>query len=62
VWGTAIALTIIYLRINPAAREAISHVHRCEPYVYAQRIRWAVGTLRCERYPWCFPTALLIEE
>jgi hypothetical protein len=21
-----------------------------------------VGTLRCERYPWCFPTALLIEE
>ncbi|MFP4344843.1 MAG: GH36-type glycosyl hydrolase domain-containing protein, partial [Anaerolineales bacterium] len=27
-----------YLRINPAAREAISEVHRCEPYVYAQTI------------------------
>jgi cellobiose phosphorylase len=27
-----------YLRINPAAREAISEVHRCEPYVYAQMI------------------------
>jgi cellobiose phosphorylase len=27
-----------YLRINPSAREAISKVHRCEPYVYAQMI------------------------
>jgi cellobiose phosphorylase len=27
-----------YKRINPAAREAISEVHRCEPYVYAQMI------------------------
>jgi cellobiose phosphorylase len=27
-----------YLRINPSAREDISHVHRCEPYVYAQMI------------------------
>jgi cellobiose phosphorylase len=27
-----------YKRINPAAREAISDVHRCEPYVYAQTI------------------------
>lgn len=27
-----------YLRINPAAREAISDLHRCEPYVYAQTI------------------------
>ncbi len=27
-----------YLRINPSAREAISEVHRCEPYVYAQMI------------------------
>jgi cellobiose phosphorylase len=27
-----------YKRINPAAREAISEVHRCEPYVYAQTI------------------------
>lgn len=27
-----------YQRINPSAREAISEVHRCEPYVYAQTI------------------------
>ena len=27
-----------YKRINPAARETISEVHRCEPYVYAQTI------------------------
>lgn len=27
-----------YLRINPSAREAISEIHRCEPYVYAQTI------------------------
>jgi cellobiose phosphorylase len=27
-----------YLRINPSRREAISEVHRCEPYVYAQTI------------------------
>ena len=27
-----------YLRINPSAREAISEVHRCEPYIYAQTI------------------------
>jgi cellobiose phosphorylase len=27
-----------YLRINPSAREAISDVHRCEPYVYSQMI------------------------
>jgi cellobiose phosphorylase len=27
-----------YLRINPSAREQISDVHRCEPYVYAQMI------------------------
>jgi cellobiose phosphorylase len=27
-----------YLRINPSAREKISRVHRCEPYVYAQMI------------------------
>jgi cellobiose phosphorylase len=28
----------IYTRINPSAREGISDVHRCEPYVYAQMI------------------------
>jgi cellobiose phosphorylase len=27
-----------YLRINPSAREEISNLHRCEPYVYAQMI------------------------
>ncbi len=27
-----------YTRINPSAREAISEVHRCEPYVYAQMV------------------------
>ena len=27
-----------YARINPSAREDISEIHRCEPYVYAQMI------------------------
>ncbi len=27
-----------YVRINPSAREKISDLHRCEPYVYAQMI------------------------
>jgi cellobiose phosphorylase len=27
-----------YQRINPSAREAISELHKCEPYVYAQMI------------------------
>ena len=27
-----------YLRINPSAREGMSEIHRCEPYVYAQMI------------------------
>jgi cellobiose phosphorylase len=27
-----------YRRINPSAREGLSEVHRCEPYVYAQMI------------------------
>jgi cellobiose phosphorylase len=27
-----------YTRINPSAREAVSEIHRCEPYVYAQTI------------------------
>ncbi len=30
-----------YLRINPSAREDLSDVHRCEPYVYAQMIAGA---------------------
>jgi len=27
-----------YLRINPSKREALSELHRCEPYIYAQMI------------------------
>ena len=27
-----------YMRINPSAREELSELHRCEPYVYAQMI------------------------
>jgi cellobiose phosphorylase len=27
-----------YMRINPSAREEISDIHRCEPFVYAQMI------------------------
>jgi cellobiose phosphorylase len=27
-----------YLSINPSAREQISEIHKCEPYVYAQMI------------------------
>jgi cellobiose phosphorylase len=27
-----------YLRLNPSARERLSELHRCEPYVYAQMI------------------------
>ena len=27
-----------YLRINPSKREALSELHKCEPYVYAQMI------------------------
>ena len=27
-----------YTRINPSAREKIGHVHRCEPYVFAQMV------------------------
>jgi cellobiose phosphorylase len=27
-----------YTRINPSAREKIGHLHRCEPYVFAQMI------------------------
>ena len=36
--GDGDAALASYLRINPSAREAISEVHRCEPYVYAQMI------------------------
>ena len=36
--GTAEGALDYYLRINPSVREAISEIHRCEPYVYAQMI------------------------
>ena len=36
--GNADGALDYYLRINPSARERISDVHRCEPYVYAQMI------------------------
>ena len=36
--GTPAGALDYYLRINPSAREPISDVHRCEPYVYAQMI------------------------
>ncbi len=36
--GNADGALDYYLRINPSARERISEVHRCEPYVYAQMI------------------------
>ncbi len=38
ILGNADGALDYYLRINPSAREAISDVHRCEPYVYAQMI------------------------
>jgi cellobiose phosphorylase len=36
--GNSDAALDYYLRINPSAREDISELHRCEPYVYAQMI------------------------
>ena len=36
--GNAEGALDYYMRINPSNREAISDVHRCEPYVYAQMI------------------------
>ena len=36
--GNGDAALDYYLRINPSAREDLSEVHRCEPYVYAQMI------------------------
>jgi cellobiose phosphorylase len=38
ITGNAEGALDYYLRINPSAREAMSEVHRCEPYVYAQMI------------------------
>jgi cellobiose phosphorylase len=36
--GNGEAALDYYMRINPSVREAISEIHRCEPYVYAQMI------------------------
>ncbi len=43
-----------YLRINPSAREGISDIHRCEPYVYAQTIAGPdAPTMAKPRIPGC---------
>jgi cellobiose phosphorylase len=36
--GNAEGALDYYMRINPSAREEISEIHRCEPYIYAQMI------------------------
>ena len=36
--GRATGAFDYYKRINPSAREEITDIHRCEPYVYAQMI------------------------
>jgi cellobiose phosphorylase len=47
-----------HLRINPSAREAISDVHRCEPYVYAQMIAGAEAATHGEaKNSWLTGTA-----
>jgi len=38
VLGNGDAAHDYYSRINPSAREPVSELHRCEPYVYAQMI------------------------
>jgi len=47
-----------YLRINPSVREAISEVHRCEPFVYAQMISGRDAPVRGEaKNSWLTGTA-----
>jgi cellobiose phosphorylase len=47
-----------YLRINPSAREEISDVHKCEPYVYAQMIAgWDAPTHGEAKNSWLTGTA-----
>jgi len=47
-----------YTRINPSNREAISDVHRCEPYVYAQMIAGRdAGTYGEAKNSWLTGTA-----
>lgn len=47
-----------YLRINPSVREAISEIHRCEPYVYAQMISGPEAVVKGEaKNSWLTGTA-----
>ncbi len=47
-----------YQRINPSAREAISDLHKCEPYVYAQMISGKDAALQGEaKNSWLTGTA-----
>jgi cellobiose phosphorylase len=47
-----------YLRINPSNREAISEIHRCEPYVYAQMISGKEAVIQGEaKNSWLTGTA-----
>ena len=47
-----------YMRINPSNREAISDVHRCEPYVYAQMISGSDAPVKGEaKNSWLTGTA-----
>jgi cellobiose phosphorylase len=56
--GNGDAALDYYLRINPSAREAISEVHRCEPYVYAQTIAGAEAPTQGEaKNSWLTGTA-----
>jgi cellobiose phosphorylase len=46
------------MRINPSNREAISDVHRCEPYVYAQMISGSDAPVKGEaKNSWLTGTA-----
>jgi cellobiose phosphorylase len=58
VTGNGDAALDYYLRINPSAREQISDVHRCEPYVYAQMIAGREGATHGEaKNSWLTGTA-----
>ena len=47
-----------YLRINPSVREAISEIHLCEPYVYAQTISGPEAVVKGEaKNSWLTGTA-----
>ena len=56
--GNAEAALDYYLRINPSQREAISEIHRCEPYVYAQMISGGEAAVQGEaKNSWLTGTA-----